>query len=129
VVADITARKILTADSVLNQLISVAVAKFHDPRPEVRQESLEKLWDAWERLKTHYPGDKKQSVSFLLAQAIPDPALRARIDAEAREITDIGNSFMIRHSETNKPKISDGKFIDYLFHRLFSLVWLLTRHL
>jgi len=39
---------------------------------DVRRESLEKLWDAWERLKTVEPGgDKKAQAKALLDKSIP----------------------------------------------------------
>ena len=43
-----------SSDSELNELIKSAIKKFKDKNPETRKESLEKLWDAWERLKTIY---------------------------------------------------------------------------
>lgn len=116
-----------TSDAELNRLISAAIDKFRDPRPSVREESLEKLWDVWERLKTYYSQNKKQSVSTLLELAIPEPQFRARIEVEARELTDIGNSFMIRHTETGKTRIERQEHIDYLFHRLFALIWMLLQ--
>jgi hypothetical protein len=94
----------------------------------VRKESLEKLWDAWERLKTVEPGkDKRASAGALINKASSEPAFRDRLDREARELTEIGNAFMIRHTETDKVPIAESKHIDYLFHRLFALIRLLVR--
>ena len=39
--------------------------------PKVSKEALEKLWDAWERLKTLEAGDKKSSIKTLLDKAAP----------------------------------------------------------
>lgn len=91
-----------TGDQTLNSLLESARSKFLDPDVAVRRESLEKLWDAWERLKTICPGkDKKASVSVLLDKGCLEPNLRGRLEQEACELTDIGNKFHIRHAETN----------------------------
>jgi hypothetical protein len=95
---------------------------------DVRRESLEKLWDAWERLKTLEPGrDKRESAGRLLNKAAAEPALRARLEQEACELTEIGNKFMIRHTETDKIRITESVHIDYLFHRMFAMIRLLLK--
>ena len=89
---------------------------------------MEKLWDAWERLKSlSDPKDKKRSVELLLDRASAEPTLRGRIELEARQLTDIGNNFMIRHTEVTKPPITESIHVDYLFHRLFSFIRMLLQ--
>ena len=41
------------------------------------------------------------------------------------ELTEIGNNFMIRHTEVVKPAVDDPNQIDYLFHGMFSSMRLL----
>ena len=114
-----------TSDDVLNELLENARGKFISRDPKVREEGLEKLWDAWERLKTVEPGsDKKASTSALL-DGVADGPMRDRLEREAIELTDIGNKFMIRHSEKDRHQLEDDRHVDYLFHRMFSLVYLL----
>ena len=116
-----------TGDAELDSLLETARTKFLSPDPAVRQEALEKLWDAFERTKTLDPGDKKQSVESLLKKASPEPKLHERLNAELNELTSIGNNFMIRHTETNKVPIKEPRQVDYLFHRLFAAIQLLLR--
>lgn len=117
-----------TSDVHLDALLAAATQKFLHRDVTVRKESLEKLWDAWERLKTVEPGkDKRASAGALINKASSEPAFRDRLDREARELTDIGNAFMIRHTETDKVPIAESEHIDYLFHRLFALIRLLVR--
>jgi hypothetical protein len=33
------------------------------------------------------------------------------------ELTEIGNRFMVRHTETDKIPITESAHVDYLFHR------------
>jgi hypothetical protein len=116
-----------TGDSTLDSLLETARRKFLNPDIIVRQESLEKLWDAWERLKTLHTPNKQKGISDLLERAVPDPNLRNRINQEAVALTNIGNDFMIRHSETNKIKIEQSEHVDYLFQRLFALIWMIIK--
>ena len=98
-----------TGDKALNELLEDARHKFLNRDLKVRRESLEKLWDAWERLKTIEPGkDKKVQATALLAKASIETSFQERLKKEARELTDIGNKFMIRHTETDKVPISES---------------------
>lgn len=116
-----------SGDSDLDRLLNAARLKFQDPAPDVRKEAVEKLWDAWERLKTVFPGDKRASTKALLDSAVAEPILREHIEREARELTDIGNAFMIRHTETSKVPINDNRHVEYLFHRMFALILMILR--
>lgn len=88
-----------TGDDISDELLERARAKFLSSEPAVRKESLEALWDAWERLKTLEPGrDKRETTSRLLDKASREPNFRTRVlETDARLLTDIGNEFMIRH--------------------------------
>jgi hypothetical protein len=112
-----------SGDPALDTMLEAAKGKFLDPNPAIRRESLEKLWDAWERLKTLESGkDKKASIQLMLDRASPEPNFRAALDQEARELTRIGNSFQIRHTETTQTPLALNEHVDYLFHRLFALI-------
>lgn len=117
-----------TGDGVLDELLEVARHRFLNRSLDVRRESLEKLWDAWERLKTSEArNDKKASVTALLDKAATEPTFRDTLEREARELTDIGNTFMIRHTEAGKVPIVESAQVDYFFHRMFSMIRLLLR--
>lgn len=113
-----------TGDSTLDELLAAARDGFRDPDPSSRRSSLEKLWDAWERLKTIDAIDKKMSVGILLDRAAPEPQFRQVLESEARALTAIGNEFHIRHFETTKTELALPAHVDYLFHRLWALIWL-----
>jgi hypothetical protein len=117
-----------TGDTQLDELLETARTKFLHRDLAVRKEALEKLWDAWERLKTVEPGkDKKAQATAILDKASAEPNLRARLEEEAMKLTEIGNNFMIRHAETTKVPITDSAHVDYLFHRMFSMIRLLLK--
>lgn len=117
-----------TGDDHLDEMLEDGRAKFLNRDFKVRRESLEKLWDAWERLKTVERGkDKKATVKALLDKAARDSAFRKVLEEESGALTAIGNNFMIRHTETTKTPISESEHVDYLFHRMFSLIRLLLK--
>lgn len=115
-----------TGDATLDSLLEDARRKFTNPDPKIRREGLEKLWDVWERVKTLEPGkDKRETTKKILDKAAAEPTFRKLLESEAKELTDIGNNFRIRHSETNKVEIDESEQVDYLFYRMFSLINLL----
>ncbi len=114
-----------TGDAVLDELLATSQHKFADPDLTVRKEALEKLWGAWERLKSIEDTDKQRSVDLLLAYAAADESFRSLLNEEASKLTRIGNSFQIRHSETNQTLLTEPAHIDYLYARLFTLIHLL----
>ena len=118
-----------TGDAELDGMLDTARRKFLDPDDKVRREALEKLWDVWERLKTIGGRDKKVGVSKLLDAAADANAsgFRKMLEEEAKQLTDIGNAFQIRHSEATQERVHGAARVDYLFHRLFSLVYLILR--
>ncbi len=119
-----------TGDSDLDTMLETARRKFLDADESVRREALEKLWDAWERVKTVEPGpDKRSQATALLDRAAGSrgPNFRQMLETEAREVTNIGNAFQIRHTETTQERLVDSDHVDYLFHRLFALIRLVLR--
>lgn len=117
-----------TGDQPLDELLSTAREKFLNRDLVIRREALEKLWDAWERLKSlSDPNDKKRSTKILLDRGSAEPNLRDRIESEAKQLTEIGNAFMIRHAEVTKTPITESIHVDYLFHRLFSFIRMLLQ--
>jgi hypothetical protein len=117
-----------SGDRTLDLLLEESRTKFTDRSPLVRREALERLWDAWERLKSLAdPQDKKKSVQKILDALTSEPNLRARLEAEARELNDIGNSHLIRHYEVQQAPVIDVDLVDYLFHRLFAMIQLMLR--
>ena len=118
-----------TCDIELDRLLKTAQEKFLDTNPATRRESLESLWDAWERLKTIGGVDKKQQSQLMLDKSAGkgSPKFRDALEREARELTSIGNQLRIRHSETQQEILSDQDHVDYLFYRMFSLVRMIIR--
>jgi hypothetical protein len=88
----LSASSFKTGDTVLDGLLETARAKFLSDDAALRREALEKLWDAWERLKTLEPGrDKKDSTRALLDKVTSESNFRRTLEREANELTSIGN--------------------------------------
>jgi hypothetical protein len=119
-----------SGDSGLDQLLEDARRKFLKPDEQVRREALEKLWDAFERIKTLEAGTNKNAQAKALldiAAGWQSPKFREALETEARELTRIGNTLHIRHSETTQEPLANAQQVDYLFQRLFALITLLLR--
>ena len=112
-------RKTKTNDQELDSLINEAKDRFFIPRD--KQIALEKLWDAFERIKTYFGSNKKKSSSELVSIA-SDGFNFEIIESEFKLLTKIGNEYKIRHHETDKLEVSRSKHIDYLFFRMLSLI-------
>ena len=56
-----------------------------------------------------------------------DHIVRESLEAEARTLTEIGNKFMIRHTEVGKIPIASAEPVEYFFHRMFSIIRLILR--
>lgn len=116
-------------DLELRNLISQACSKFKSHIIAERKISLEKLWDAFERIKTQLDSNKRVSVSELIRSSDLSISFKEHIENEMNTLTKIGNNFQIRHSETDKTPITHHEEIDYLFHRCLSLFNLLATNL
>jgi hypothetical protein len=117
-----------TGDPELDAKLMDATSRFQSRTPSDRQDALEKLWDAFERLKTLEPGaDKKNSLAKLLATAVATEPFRAELDSEFRALTKIGNEFTIRHHERDKDDLPNDHARDYLFIRLLALIAFVLR--
>ena len=115
--------KIHTADQRLNELIQQATEDIRKPELKDRTYALEKLWDAFERMKTFYSPDKKKSSDQVFQKAASaTPQFASVLTDESQCLTKIGNTYQIRHFETDKIQITDPKLIDYLYYRMLSLI-------
>lgn len=117
-----------TGDKELDRLLEAARTQFfsHETDVDVRCDALKELWNAWERLKTLGGTDKKNTAARMVKDAAgaDSPKFEEHLDNEAHELTKIGNDLRIRHTETYKEPIVNSAHVDYLFHRLFSFIWL-----
>lgn len=115
----------------IKNLLEDAIALYKTPDPKTRQDSIEKLWDALERLKTYYKElDKKSSINNLLKViSNNNNDFFELFNNEFKALTNIGNNYRIRHHETNKIEITDMRYYDYLFNRCISLIALSVQFL
>lgn len=115
---------IKSKDHRLNELLNVAIENIRKPKDNDREFALEKIWDAFERLKTFYqPGNKKVSAQTLVTNIAAGTAdFDLLLESEFKKLTDIGNKYQIRHFETDKIQINSMKQVDYLFYRMIALI-------
>lgn len=115
----------------IRELLKDAVALYKTPNSAARQDSVEKIWDAFERMKTYYTTLKKNKSIEKIVNDMADGNSHFidLFDKEFRELTYIGNNYRIRHHETNKFNITDERYYDYFFNRCLSLIALTIEYL
>lgn len=108
-----------------------ALALYKTPNSAARQDSVEKIWDAFERLKTYYTTlNKGQSAEKIVNDmANGNSNFIDLFNTEFTALTKIGNNYRIRHHETNKFEITDERYYDYFFNRCLSLIALAIDYL
>lgn len=113
------------------ELLKAAIELYKTPNSTARQDSVEKIWDAFERLKTYYTKlNKKQSADKIVHDMSGENKnFYELFDKEFDTLTKIGNNYRIRHHETNKIDITDVRYYDYLFNRCLSLIALAIEYL
>lgn len=113
-----------TKDERLNELIGQAIDNIQKPNLFDRKIGLEKLWDAYERMKTYYLTDKKESASKLIKEVSKETEkFEDILEKERKELDKIGNDYyQIRHFGKGEIEIKSSKHIDYLFYRMLALI-------
>ena len=112
-------------DHEFNKLVEQAFQYYKEARIDT---ATEKIWDAFERIKTFYKQyDKKGSITKLIDIVSKNNAeYREMVEEEFTSLTKLGNDFRIRHHETNKKDICCKEHYDYLFHRCIAVLRLVT---
>lgn len=113
------------------ELLKEAILLHRSPYPADIRDAVEKLWDAYERLKTYYTDlDKKESAAKIVNDVAGGVEAYSRLfNDEFFALTKIGNNFRIRHHETDKVEITDVRYYDYFFNRCLSLITLAIQYL
>ena len=108
------------------ELLQEAIELHRSYKPTAARDATEKLWDAFERLKTYYTDLKKTDSADRIVRNISNgnSDYYNLLNAEFKNLTAIGNDYRIRHHETNKIEITDNRYYDYFFNRCLALITL-----
>ncbi|MCX4827048.1 hypothetical protein OG883_46275 [Streptomyces sp. NBC_01142] len=118
-----------TGDARLDGLLDDAMGRFLSRKPADRQDAVEKLWDAFERLKTLEGNNKAVAGPKLIEDAaLSSEPFRKLLSDEFHLLTQVGNNFTIRHHELAKTPPPSDDARDYLFVRLASVIAVVLRH-
>lgn len=107
----------------LKELLQEATKYYDENNLQI---AVEKLWDAFERLKTYYCSptiDKKKSANkIVMDMSNNQQPFIDLFGKEFHELTSLGNNFRIRHHETTKTDIQDKRHYEYFYKRCLALV-------
>lgn len=124
-----TSTLVLIQETGLKELLQEATKYYDESNYKI---AVEKLWDAFERLKTYYSPtlDKKKSINKIIGDmSSSKESYKELFEKEFHELTAIGNSFRIRHHETTKIDIEDNRHYDYFYKRCLSLISVAIQYL
>ena len=109
-----------TEDIELNKQIEESRERF---LKNDKQVALEKLWAAFERVKTYYLKEelKKNLSANRLVEQMSEHFEKEFIEKEFYALKDIGNGYRIRHHETDKKELT-SEHRNYFFFRMLSLI-------
>lgn len=113
----------------IEELITIANELYREGKYSY---AVEKIWDAYERIKTYYyPSlDKKKSVEKIIEDiSYGNENIKNMFDIEFKALTKIGNSYRIRHHEKNKIDISKELHYKYFYKRCFTLISVIIENL
>lgn len=115
----------------IKDLLTEAIKLYKSRQPNTQIYATEKIWDAYERLKSYYEElDKKYSADKIVKNiSNGNDRFYTLFNDEFKALTKIGNDYRIRHHETNKIDITDINYYDYLFNRCLSLIALAVKYL
>lgn len=117
-----------TGDTELDALVEEGRRLFASRKAPDRLAGIQSLWGALERLKTvEQPGknQKKASAEALLAHIDSEP-LRDVVRADMLAVTDLGNTFRVRHHETHIANLPVDAY-DYFAGRVVTVLHILLR--
>lgn len=104
----------------INELIEVANSLY---RAHNYSLAVEKIWDAFERMKTYYGKDKKVSANKIIDKlSNGDSVYKELFEEEFNELTRIGNAHCIRHHEKGKIPIENELQYKYFYLRCYALI-------
>lgn len=116
-------------DAEYKGMLEAACIQITNFRIDIAYQGLEKLWDAYERLKCYFdPKDKNEkstSASRIVGLFGDNTLFQTEVNEEMRKLTTLGNALRIRHSETYQSTLTNHKQIHYLFRRCLALIVLI----
>lgn len=113
----------------LKKLLQEATGYYEQNNKEI---AVEKLWDAFERLKTYYSpklGKKESANKIIKLMSGSNPHYIELFEKEFLDLTKIGNEFRIRHHEVTKIDINDERHYDYFYKRCMALISVALQYL
>lgn len=126
---DISSFMVSVKEAGLSELLQEATQYYGENKKKI---AVEKIWDAFERLKTYFSPalDKQQSAKKIISlMSAHEYHFETMFEKEFRELTSIGNDFRIRHHETTKIDVEDDRYYEYFYKRCLSLISVAIQYL
>lgn len=117
-------------DDNLRELLQRAQSFSYENNSDSIQSALEKIWDAYERVKTSYGNDKQKTLKKLEEEiSCGSMEMSQYLENEFAFLSKLGNNYQIRHFEKSKKAFPSDAMKKYFYNRCASLVNLCVSHL
>lgn len=120
-------------DAEYQVMLHDACVKISSPRLDESYQALEKLWDAFERLKCYFnpqnQSEKRKSAEQIVALFFENSLFKQEVEAEMSRLTELGNAFRIRHSEPYQSTLKNHRQINYFFKRCLAMIVLIQEQI
>ncbi|MCK4306620.1 hypothetical protein KAW50_00165 [candidate division WOR-3 bacterium] len=114
-------------DDELSKLINEAMKYFYSRNPGDKKRGLEKIVDAYQRLKTLKDSDVKKGVERITKEASLLEETQTAFGGDLKDLWEVANNYAIRHFETDQIPLEDKDFIEYLFYGYYNVIRLVLR--
>lgn len=114
-------------DTELFKLINDAINYFYSRNSNEKKVGLEKIVDAYQRLKTIKSSNVKRGVELMKKEVSLLEVVQTAFGEDLADLWKVANNYAIRHFETNKIPLEDEYCIEYLFYGYFNVIRLMLK--
>lgn len=114
-------------DTELFKLINDAINYFYSRNSNDKKIGVEKIVDAYQRLKTIKNSNVKRGIELMKKEVSLLEVVQTAFGEDLADLWKVVNNYAIRHFETNKIPLKDENFMEYLFYGYFNVIRLILK--
>lgn len=108
-------------------LINDAIEYFYSRNSNEKKIGLEKIVDAYQRLKTIENSNVRKGIELMKKKVSLLEVVQTAFGEDLVDLWKVVNNYAIRHFEINKIPLKDEDFMEYLFYGYFNVIRLMLK--